>query len=170
MYKTIFLIAFHGLFRISEVSESQHVVRAKDVNIGVNKNKLLFVLHSSKMHNKESRPQKVKITALEQGQKRKTFFCPFHLMQKYLKFRKEIRTRENGQFFVFKDGSPVRPAHLRVVLNTTIKNLGIDHRLYSFHSLRIGKASQLINLGYSVELVKRVGRWKSNAVYKYIRQ
>ena len=76
----------------------------------------------------------------------------------------------NEHFFVFRDHSPVKPVYLRRVLKAALINIGIDHRLYSFHSLRIGKASQLIKLGYGIEIVKRIGRWKSNVVYKYIRE
>ena len=52
---------YFGMFRIGEMTESQHVVKAKDVHIGINKDKLMFVLHSSKMHGKGTKPQIVKI-------------------------------------------------------------------------------------------------------------
>ena len=48
------------------MTESQHVVKAKDVHIGINKDKLMFVLHSSKTHGKGTKPQIVKINCLEQ--------------------------------------------------------------------------------------------------------
>ena len=169
LYKTIFSIAFHGLFRIGEISCSQHVVKAKDVSIGQNKDKLLFVLYSSKTHDKESRPQQIKITKLQNSQAQKKFFCPFELTLKYSKLRPLIQNAEIEQFFVFRDRSPVKPSHLRHVLKRALLRIGINYKLYSFHSLRIGKASQLIDLGYAIEIVKRLGRWKSNAVYKYIR-
>ena len=51
MYKTIFLLAYYGLFRIGELTTGQHPVKAKDVHIGQNKEKMLFILHSSKTHN-----------------------------------------------------------------------------------------------------------------------
>ena len=67
MYKMLFALAYYGLMRIGELSVSQcdtHTVRAENVHIGVNKNKLLIILYSSKTHGKESRPQKIKISEI----------------------------------------------------------------------------------------------------------
>ena len=58
LYQVIFITGYYGLFRVSELMKtlSGHQVRAKDVHIGKNKNKLLFVLHTSKMHTKGMKP------------------------------------------------------------------------------------------------------------------
>ena len=48
MYKALFAIAYYGLMRISEVTQSDHVVKAKDVHLALNKCKLKLVLYSSK--------------------------------------------------------------------------------------------------------------------------
>ena len=56
-YRALFLVAYYGLMRIGELTQSEHTVKAKDVHIGSNKNKILLVLYSSKMHGKESPPQ-----------------------------------------------------------------------------------------------------------------
>ena len=45
----------------------------------------------------------------------------------------------------------------------------VNPKLYDMHSLRIGGATDLFKYGYSVEEIKRMGRWRSNVVYKYIR-
>ena len=71
--------------------------------------------------------------------------------------------------FIFKDWQPVKPVHLRKVLSKVLSAINLDHHLYSVHSLRIGRTSDLIKYGYDIETVKRLGRWKSNAVYKYIK-
>ena len=57
MFGALFSMAYFGLFRIGELTLSPHVIKARDVHIGVNKKKLLFVLHTSKTHNKSSKPQ-----------------------------------------------------------------------------------------------------------------
>ena len=64
LYKALFVTAYFGLFRIGELTQSAHVVLAKDVHIGTNKKKLLFVLRSSKTHGEDSRPQTVRICAV----------------------------------------------------------------------------------------------------------
>ena len=35
------------------------------------------------------------------------------------------------------------------------------------HGIRLGHVTDLLNLGVSVETIKKLGRWKSNAVYVY---
>ena len=50
LYRTILLTAYYGLFRVSEITLSPHVLKARDVHIATNKKKLKFVLRSSKTH------------------------------------------------------------------------------------------------------------------------
>ena len=64
LYKAMFSTAYFGLFRIGEITQSPHVLKAIDVHTGVNK-KMMFVLHSSKTHNKGMKPQIIKITSTE---------------------------------------------------------------------------------------------------------
>ena len=169
LYKTRFSLAYYGLFRIGELTKSQHVIKAANINIGINKNKILIVLYSSKTHGKESRPQKVKISEIRGTfESTKRFFCPFNLARKYLKLRGGY-TNQHEQFFVFRDKSAVSASNVRKVLKTTLCNCNLNSDLFDCHSFRVGRTNDLIKLGYSIEEVKRLGRWKSNAVYKYIR-
>ena len=74
-------MAFYGLLRIGELTLSKHTIKAANIHIGSNKNKILVVLHSPKMHGKESYPQKVKISSVDKYKHhRKRFFCPFELI------------------------------------------------------------------------------------------
>ena len=113
LYKTIFIIGYYGLFRIGELTSGSHPVKAADVHIGLNKDKLLFVLYTSKTHGWESRPQKVKITAVDN--KNQGFFCPFRMARNYLQIRGGYDD-VNEPFFVFRDKSPVTPYQVRTVL------------------------------------------------------
>ena len=45
LYKTIFLIGYYGLLRIGEMTMSPHTLKAKNVHIGVNKDKILLILY-----------------------------------------------------------------------------------------------------------------------------
>ena len=56
LFKTVFVISFYGLLRIGQVLQSNHVAKAKNACLGVNKDKLLITLYSSKTHDKGSRP------------------------------------------------------------------------------------------------------------------
>ena len=44
-----------------------------------------------------------------------------------------------------------------------------DDTLYGTHSLRSGRTCDLYKLGLSVETIKKIGRWKSNAVFRYLK-
>ena len=63
MYRTLFAISYYGLMRVGEVTKSNHMLKAKDVHIGTNKEKILLVLHSSKTHSPSNLPQEIKITS-----------------------------------------------------------------------------------------------------------
>ena len=55
--------------------------------------------------------------------------------------------------------------HLKFML----QKLKLNADLYNVHSLRIGHCGDLLKMGVSVETIKKIGRWKSNAVFNYLR-
>ena len=55
--------SYFGLFRVGEMTASDHVVKACDVHVVTNKKKMMFVLHTSKTHTRASKPQIIKIVA-----------------------------------------------------------------------------------------------------------
>ena len=169
MYKAIFSLAYYGMFRVGELSLGSHSIKACNVHIGSNKDKILIVLYSSKTHGIESRPQKVKISALKTlSLKIKKIFCPFKLVTQYMEVRGDYIDEEE-QFFVFSDKSCVEPHNIRNVLREILSNLNLDGSLYDVHSFRSGRTSDLAKFGYSIDRIKEMGRWKSNAVYRYLK-
>ena len=168
MYKCIFIIAHYGLFRIGELTYSNHVARACDMSVGTNKNKIRIELHSSKTHNKESKPQVIKISEIQGSQARKKFFCPFKIFRSYKKLRGPYK-ENNEPFFIFRDHQAVMPGHARSVLCTAITKLGFNPKKFVFHCFRSGRATELLKLGYTIEQIMRFGRWRSNAVFKYLK-
>ena len=92
LYRAIFITLYFGLFRIGELTAASgnHAVLAKDVCIGRNKNKLMFVLHTSKTHTKGHKPQIIKIsktrcfqsTAATSQQTTCYRYCPFKMIKK----------------------------------------------------------------------------------------
>ena len=185
LYRAMILTAYFGLFRIGEISASDHVVKAKDVHVGTNEDKLLFLLRSLKTHNKANKPQLIKISSesmqcTKQGQRKwltgsvqnfkeavVDLYCPFRAVRDYIKVRRK-QISDDEQFFIFRDRSPVKLYHFRAYLKKVLKSMGIDQTLYDTHSLRAGRSVDLLKLGLSVETIKKIGRWKSNAVYTYL--
>ena len=169
LYKAILVLGYYSLMRVGELTFSCHVAKAANVHVAMNKCKILVVLYSSKTHSKANRPQKIKITKDKNAQATGVLnFCPFNLLKNYVLIREHFYDSEQDPFFVFSDGSPVYPKHIRAVLKLLLDRLGLDSSCYGVHSLRIGRASELIKY-HDLEFVKRAGRWQSNIVFKYIR-
>ena len=171
LYEVIFALGYYGLMRVGELTLSPHVVKAKDIHLAKNKDKVLIVLHSSKTHTKADRPQKIRITSNareKSGSYIHRHFCPFHLLRLYIMARRPLEAKSEP-FFIYNDGIPVTTEKARSVLHDMLKNMGLDHSLYNMHSLRIGRASDLIKYNYSIDEIKIMGRWRSNTIYKYIR-
>ena len=170
LYKAIFCLAYYGMMRVGELAESEHCIKACNIHLGNNKDKILIVLYSSKTHGKESRPQKIKITATNVGSMKfnNKHFCPFEIVTKYMKIRGDYLD-ENEQFFIYADRSPVLPHHVRKILRTLLDNLNLNSILYDVHSFRAGRTSDLEKFGYPIEMIKSLGRWRSNAVYRYFK-
>ena len=176
LYVAVFSTAYYGLFRVGELTLSPHVVKAKDVHVGFNKKKLLFVLHSSKTHNKSAKPQIIRITSSQNEsltpqliQNNSQIFCPYYNLRSYIRSRGDRFSTEE-QFFVFSDGSPVVPTHMRNTLKRILSIAGFDSRLYSTHSFRFGRALDMLNHYHiPIFLICKIGRWHSNSVYNYLK-
>ena len=130
------------------------------------------MLYSSKTHGKESRPQEVKISAIAnyriQEYGKKLHFCPFQLARNYMRLRGSYKN-DDDPFFIFRDGTPVTPANVRNLLRLMLEKLGLNPVLYDTHSWRVGRATQLFKNNFDIARIRFLGRWKSNAVYKYLR-
>ena len=175
MYQTLFSTAYFGLFRVCELTatKSKHAVLAKDVKIGWNKKKILFILHTSKTHCQGSKPQKVKISSQMMPNRQSVDsqhrnYCPYQLLRDYFAMRGGYRSKKE-QFFIFRDGSPVTAYHMRKVLKSVLKNAHEKPTMFSMHSFRVGRSLDLLKYGVSVETIKKIGHWKSNAVFAYLR-
>ena len=121
LYKTIFILAYYGMFRIGELAFSEHSVKAKDVHVARNKNKILLLLYTSKTHDEGSYPQEIRITANNQSKSlinkskvamqnnsKTRNFCPFVITRRYMSLRGGY-DNDNEIFFIGSDGSPILP-------------------------------------------------------------
>ena len=164
LYKNILSLLFFGLFRIGELTMSNHTLKAKDVHISFTSQKLMFILYSSKTHGRESQPQQIRISS----QKDLGILCPFDLSRKYHTARGGYYY-DNEPYFIFRDRTAVTPQHIRNLMRTIFGNINLDPKLYGTHSFRIGRATELFKQGMPFEKIKQLGRWRSNAIYKYLR-
>ena len=172
LYLAMFSKAYYGLLHVGEITRGTHPILAKNVHIGTNKNKILIYLESSKTHNCGNMPQTVKINEVShhKNSKKKDRFCPFRLLRNYVNCRKGYIMLDEP-FFVFHDRTPVSPTCFRAALKLSIKNCGLQDDLFNCHSFRVGRSVDLLQMGISVETIKKLHRWsaKSNAVYHYLK-
>ena len=83
--------------------------------------------------------------------------------------RGAVFTTDNEQFFIFRDGNPVQASNVRKVLRDCLMQLNLDAQLYNTHSLRAGRCVDLRKQNFDLDLLKTLGRWRSNAVFRYLR-
>ena len=178
LYSTMLSTAYYGLFRVSELTKDKHNVLARNVQIAKNKKKLLFMLRSSKTHGEESPPQIIKISssshqqigakkAERQVNDQSLHFCPYQLLNDYRELRGPYLT-VNEPFFVLQDHLPVTQNMIRTCLKLTIRQCNFNESLFSMHFLRSGRTHDLLKMGLSVETIKKIGCWRSNAVFRYL--
>ena len=170
----IFSTAYFGHLQIGEIVDGVHAIKAIDEQIAINKRKMKFTLRLSKTHGKYANPQIVKISnetrseSRTAGSNQSRHTCPYKLLWKYIQMRGSYRS-DTEYFFTYSDGKGI-PAHrLRSCLKTSLVNLGYKANRFLFQSLTAGRASDMLKYGISVETIKRLGRWKSNAVYRYLK-
>ena len=185
LYISAFLLAYYGLMRVGEITASPHSVKAVDIykaNEYTPKKRVFIVLRSSKTHDTSMLPQKIKIHGFNSLEivnndeskcytikdKRKHHFCPVDWIVKFTEMRNPI-VLESENLFIFRDGSKLEAIHLRNLLRETIKSFDLNPAFYDTHSFRIGRATDLFKAGVPVDTIKHLGRWRSNAVYKYLR-
>ena len=71
---------------------------------------------------------------------------------------------------MFADRSPVKPAQFRALLKALMKKCKLKSSDYSCcHRMRAGRVTDLLEMGVPVETIRKLGRWKSTAVYTYLR-
>ena len=98
LYQALFSTAYFGLFRVGELTKGEHPVLARDIHIGANKKKILFILRTSKTHWKNNRPQMVKIasdqsksaqnnalTFLHSRKVEQNTYCPYRFLRDFLR-------------------------------------------------------------------------------------
>ena len=143
IYQGIFTAAYYGLLRIREITFGNHPIRAIDVHIGTNKQKILFILRTPKTNGRGKKPQFIKIAGSKGANFHKNMtWCPFTILQQYVMARLSNRDKDKP-FFVFTDRSGIRPVQITIILRKCLKRLGLSPMLYSFHGFCRGHANDL---------------------------
>jgi integrase len=101
--------------------------------------------------------------------------CGVRLLRRLWR-RLGLDTQEDGLLFPAVTRGAVDPARpyaataLRQLVKRSVRQVGLDPRLYANHSLRAGGATDLLSAGVPELFVKKAGRWKSDTYQIYHRE
>ena len=154
LHQAILSLGYFGLMCVGEMGASEHCLKVKDVHIVQNKRKLMIILHTSKTHWQDNKPQVIKISSArkeEHKSKLNYHFCPYNILRTFVQCRRSFKD-EQEQFFVFQNRMPVSTDHIRKILQRLIAELKLDPSLYNVHSLRSGRSLDLLDSGLSKKL------------------
>jgi site-specific recombinase XerD len=160
LFRAAYTLSYHGLFRVSEVistSNSNQPLHYKDISFMGDT--LVITLRKSKT-NQCGQPTILKIKASTNKQ-----ICCLQALQNYI----ILRPRFDGCLFCHLDRTPLTRYQFSAILSKTLQCIGIPTTNYKSHSFRIGRATDLANMGIDKSEIKKMGRWSSNSYLKYIR-
>lgn len=165
LYKAILLFMYYGCFRVGEALSSgtlsNNTIQRQNIQKVWENGKVdCFLIHmtSYKHHYNDG-------SVLKMSRAKYPEFCPVQALLNYIK----ISPGSTGNLFKNVLGSEITRNDLVKVIKQSLELLRIEPSLFNSHSLRIGRTTDLALAGVSVEKIKMVGRWSSNAYLKYIR-
>lgn len=94
--------------------------------------------------------------------------CPLWAMANLHRVRPDLREKPGDFLFRHQGGKVIYRKDVQALLMEAAAATGIPPHLIGSHSQRHGGASALYNAGYTVEKIKRFGRWTSDCVHIYL--
>ncbi|XP_062614099.1 uncharacterized protein LOC134275823 [Saccostrea cucullata] len=163
MLRAIFLLAFHGFFRLGElvVQDKEHVTKViQRADLTFVKDQGVQIRLRYFKHMKNNQPVTILLSSSKDFQ-----ICPVHALYLYTC----TFNHKSGPLFSFKSGAPVSRSFVVSNLKSALTFCDLNPNLYKGHSFRIGAATEAARLGFSESYIQQLGRWHSNAVQRYIR-
>jgi site-specific recombinase XerD len=156
LFKAMFTLAFAAMLRISEITignQSTHTIQAQNVTCDRASCTLLLPSY------KHSVAPVTLILRASDSQ-----LCPVAALLAYLR----LRGQAPGPLFTNSNGKGISRKFFLSQLNLCLSNTTGLGRITS-HSFRIGGATYMSQCGYSDDDIRRMGRWRSDAMLRYIR-
>lgn len=152
LLRAIFLLAFHGFFRLGELvirdnSQFNLVVQRNDISFVQGDGVQLILKHFKTMKNNQ--PITIFLSPCKQS-----VFCPVQALQLYVDTFHHI----TGPLFSFLSGKPVTHSFVINNLKSALTFCGFNPDLYKGHSFRIGAATEAAKLGFSENYIQQLGR------------
>ena len=101
--------------------------------------------------------------------KTNTIICSYVPLNSYIGYRRKCGASECVSLFVCSNGYPLYRSSFINKLKTSLSHLELDSNRYSEHSFRKGAATTCSSNFVQYNMIKALGRWKSDCYTKYIR-
>ena len=154
LFASMFLTAFHFALRVGEITDSQHNLQRSQVSASTSE---VCISFKSFKHS----PQHPGSHSIQSSM---SIFCPVKYLLHYI----SLRGPKPGPLYCLH-GKPVTRNLFATTLRLLLQEVGEEQSDFNTHSFRIGIATAWYNKGISDLQIKRMGRWRSNAVLNYIR-
>jgi hypothetical protein len=97
------------------------------------------------------------------------YFDSAALLRAWLRRRRAAGIADSRPLFCHAGGAPVTTAEVRAMVKAVMAAAGRDPSLFGGHSLRIGGATAALAAGVPPNLIRLMGRWKSDVYELYCR-
>ena len=154
LFRAMFLMAFNLALRVGEITDSVHNIPLDQVIISP----VQVTVSFKSFKHAPLHPGTHTITASTSP------YCTVSALNKYLALRGPCP----GPLFRLH-GKPVSRDIFAATLRCLLQQIGEKQSDFNTHSFRIGAATKWASKGFSDIQIKRLGRWRSNAVFGYIR-
>ena len=164
LFQSAYFLSYFALLRVSEVVFSSYLqpdrpLLSGDIELVDDGNTLLITIRISKT-NQRGLPTTLRIPKSEDSS-----FCCVTTIRHYM----HLRPANAYYFFSHANGTPLTQSQFSAVLAKAVRVLRLPTGIYTSHAFRIGRATDLASKGISSDAIKKLGRWKSDAVDGYIR-
>ena len=162
MLRAAFLLAYHGALRVGEFAKSTHT------------NHTLSIDNVSFLHSTHGTSVSIRLHSFKHSnigasfiidQQRSAKHCPVQALKNYLKLRPIC----GGPLFISLDKRPLDRKLIAKALKATLSLNGYNPDSYNTHSFRVGKASDMAIAGVPEAVIRKAGRWTTDAFKQYIR-
>ena len=153
-------------YAANAVSDWPKLIRSTDITwIGVEgKRKGIILQFRQDKTNKEGiYPGTVEaVCSCESG------LCPVHVIERYLKIRDNVWDNvKDSPLLIGSNGKPMRQQHVNNLIKNLAEKAGLEPLLYSSHSLRSGRATDLARALKPTWFIKKWGRWRTDCWQAY---
>ena len=165
LFKTSFVLAFFGFFRVSELLGQNMSLKGARPAVQVNDVKVEAKKMTVQLHGSKCDQTKKGETVCLKREYLHTDVCPVIATSEFLK----VRPKSTKSFLVHMNGKQLTQYQFQAILKKAAKHLDWPVQNYSAHSFRIGAATSAAMNGDSIETIMKKGRWRSAAANNYVR-